>query len=324
MLFGDADVEHAVGELFAEEVEAGAIRHGGGDGDDALVLAGFGDEAIGEDAGVSRGVGFGLHLRAGHDVELGDAVVFVVGFFGGRVSLALARDDVDEDRPLLGVADILQDGKQGVEVVAVNGTDVVEAQLLEPHAALPEVAGVFFHARGAAFPALGQPLGELLGDIAPVEVGAARGRARKVMGQCPDGGRDRHVVVVQDDDEAFVAGAGVVDGFVSHARAHGAVADDGDDVVRLAFEVAGAGHAQRGRDGRGRMAGAEGVVFAFRAPREARKAAALAQRPDAIAAAGEDLVRIGLVADVPDDAVAGRVEDPMQRDGQFDDAETGA
>ena len=48
------------------------------------------------------------------------------------------------------------------------------------------------------------------------------------------------------------------------------------------------------------------------------------QRADAVAAAGEDLVRIGLMADVPDDAVARRVEDVVQRDRQFDHAEAGA
>src|SRR6202012_1568202 len=45
---------------------------------------------------------------------------------------------------------------------------------------------------------------------------------------------------------------------------------------------------------------------------------------DTVAAAGEDLVRVGLVADVPDQAVARRVEDIMDRGGQLDHAETGA
>ena len=72
------------------------------------------------------------------------------------------------------------------------------------------------------------------------------------------------------------------------------------------------------------MRGAERVVFALGALGEAGKAAALAQRADAVAPAGEDLVRIGLVADVPDQPVARRVEHVVQRDGQFDDAEAGA
>ena len=40
-----------------------------------------------------------------------------------------------------------------------------------------------------------------------------------------------------------------------------------------------------------------------------------------VAPAGQDLVRIGLVADVPDEAVVRRVEDVVQRDRQLDRAE---
>jgi hypothetical protein len=57
------------------------------------------------------------------------------------------------------------------------------------------------------------------------------------------------------------------------------------------------------------MRGAERVVFALAALGEAGQAAALAQRADAVAPAGQDLVRIGLVADVPDQPVARRIED---------------
>ena len=49
--------------------------------------------------------------------------------------------------------------------------------------------------------------------------------------------------------------------------------------------------------------------------------AALAKRPDAVAPAGDDLVRIGLVADVPHQPVVGRVEHIMERDRQLDHAE---
>ena len=118
--------------------------------------------------------------------------------------------------------------------------------------------------------------------------------------------------------------AGVVHRLVGHAGRHRAVADHRDDVVGLAVEVARDRHAEAGRDrGRG-MRGAERVVFALGALGEAGQAAALAQRADAVAPAGQDLVRIGLVADVPDQPVARRVEDVVQRDGQLDDAEPGA
>ncbi|MPN32657.1 hypothetical protein SDC9_180137 [bioreactor metagenome] len=71
------------------------------------------------------------------------------------------------------------------------------------------------------------------------------------------------------------------------------------------------------------MCRAEGVVLAFGALRKARQAAHLAQGRHALAAAGEDLVRIGLVAHVPHDAVARRVEHLVQRHRQFHGAEVG-
>ena len=70
----------------------------------------------------------------------------------------------------------------------------------------------------------------------------------------------------------------------------------------LAGQVARHRHAEAGGD-RGRaMRGAERVVLALAAPGEARQAAALAEGADAVAPAGQDLVRIGLVADIPDAA----------------------
>ncbi len=72
------------------------------------------------------------------------------------------------------------------------------------------------------------------------------------------------------------------------------------------------------------MRGPERVVFAFGALGEAGQAPALADGADAVAAAGQNLVRIGLVADVPDHPVPGGVEDVMQGDGQLDHAQAGA
>ena len=69
------------------------------------------------------------------------------------------------------------------------------------------------------------------------------------------------------------------------------------------------------------MRGAERVVFALRAPGEAGQPAALTQGADAVAPAGQYLVRIGLVPDIPDQPVLRRVEHRMDRDGQFDHAE---
>ena len=69
------------------------------------------------------------------------------------------------------------------------------------------------------------------------------------------------------------------------------------------------------------MRRAEGVVFALAALGETRKAAALAQGADTVAPSGQDLVRIALVADIPDELVLRGIEHVMDRHGQFDHAE---
>jgi hypothetical protein len=71
------------------------------------------------------------------------------------------------------------------------------------------------------------------------------------------------------------------------------------------------------------MRGAEGVVFALGPLGEAGQAATLPQCPDAVAPAGQDLVRVGLMADVPDQTVVRCVENIMECHGQLDDAEAG-
>ena len=139
VLLGDADVEAAVGEFLGEQVEPGAGRHRRGDGDDLVVLARLLDQALGEDLGVVRRAALGLGLRAGGDVELDHAVIFVGGGFRRRVALALLRDDVDQDRPDLGVAHVAQHRQQVVEIVAVDRADIVEAEFLEQRAAGDEV-----------------------------------------------------------------------------------------------------------------------------------------------------------------------------------------
>src|SRR5215831_11687446 len=72
------------------------------------------------------------------------------------------------------------------------------------------------------------------------------------------------------------------------------------------------------------MRRAKRVVFALGALGEAGETPALAQRADAVAAAGEDLVWIGLMTNVPDQAVARCVENVVERNREFDHAEPGA
>jgi hypothetical protein len=69
---------------------------------------------------------------------------------------------------------------------------------------------------------------------------------------------------------------------------------------------------------------AKAVVFALAATREPADTVHLAQGVHLVAPAGQNLVRIGLVAHVPHQTVMRRVEHRMQGDGEFNGAQVGA
>src|SRR5574338_755111 len=95
-------------------------------------------------------------------------------------------------------------------------------------------------------------------------------------------------------------------------------------VMVFTFSIARDGHTERGRK-RGRsMARAKSVVFRLVTPEKPADAAVLFDRRQKLAASGQALVRVGLVADIPDEPIVRRVERVVQRDSQFDGAERGA
>ena len=152
---------------------------------------------------------------------------------------------------------------------------------------------------------VGDDVGQVLGDGADVLV-------------------DRPFVVVEDDHQPLGVVGNVVERLVGDAAGKGRVAAERHDAFRAAAQVARRRHAERGGERRARVACAEAVVLALGAEHEAVEAARLPDGVEAVATAGQQLVDVGLVADVEDEAVGRRIEDPMQGDGELDDAEVGA
>mmetsp|Transcript_9180 Transcript_9180/g.21586 ORF Transcript_9180/g.21586 Transcript_9180/m.21586 type:complete len:318 (+) Transcript_9180:892-1845(+) len=258
VLLGDANVEGPLGEAAAEDVHAGSSGHGGRDANDGSVLGGLIDEGVGEDGGEARRRRLALDLLAGPDVELGDAVHLVAGLLGGGIALALLGLDVEKHRLVaVGIAELLEDGDEVVQVVAVEGSDVIEAQLLEQGAAGDEAAGVLVDALVDLLDVLGEEAVEALGKVAEVleglgheEVGRVGAELRgrdDAAGALRAGGEADLAVVVEDDDHAVLEVPGAVHGLEGHTAGDGAVADDGDIVVPTLVEHGLAdGHALRG------------------------------------------------------------------------------
>ena len=185
---------------------------------------------------------------------------------GQLVALSLAGDYVQEARAAQ-LLQVLQGRHERIEIVAVDGADVVEAEFLEQRAGRQEPLDVLLDAIGE--------FEQRRGDRQDLFTGAAGGIER-VAGE--DAGqilverthrvRDRHVVVVENDEHVGVGDAGIVHGLKSLSSGHGAIADDGDRAPVFALELGGECHAQRGGDRSRRMADAEGVELAFAALRE--------------------------------------------------------
>ena len=72
------------------------------------------------------------------------------------------------------------------------------------------------------------------------------------------------------------------------------------------------------------MAGAHDVVLGFVDRAERRQSLVVPDRLQLVATAGQDLVRIGLMTDVPEDLVPRRVQQRVQRDRDLAGAEVGA
>ena len=134
-------------------------------------------------------------------------VILVGRRLGRGVAVALFRDDVQQDRPgFLCLAQVPQHRQQVVQVVAVDGADVVEAHFLEQGPAGQDAAGVFLGPARGAFQPAREVLGHAGGQVAQVQEGPAADEAGQVGAHGADRRRDAHVVVVQDDQHASPCG----------------------------------------------------------------------------------------------------------------------
>ena len=246
VLFGDGDVEVAIGKALGIFDQAGAFAHGGRDADDALIGGGDVAQPLAEHLRVARAARFLLEDHAALRIEWTGPVPLDRIRFGWRVALALARDHVEKLRALE-IAQILERGDQCVDVVTVDGTDVVEAHLLEDRAWQHHAFHVLFgparelpHRRHAAQ--------HFLAALAQGRIQLAGEDAGEVIGERADVLRNRHVVVVQHDEHVDVEAAGVIQRFERHAGAQRAVADHGYNPPRLAFAGRSDRHAQCGAD----------------------------------------------------------------------------
>ncbi len=137
-----------------------------------------------------------------------------------------------------------------------------------------------------------------------------------------DSGRVRAAVVVDHDDEVGWLEVGdLVEGLIGHATRERAVADDRNHVAIDMFTQPCFGDAEGVAEGGRGVAVLDEVVGGFLARGIPGQAARLAQTGKFFGPARHDLVDVRLVTGVPDDRVLRAVEDPVQGEGQLDDAQ---
>ena len=133
-------------------------------------------------------------------------------------------------------------------------------------------------------------------------------------------GRDRHLVVVEQNYHPLLEMPDLIDALERHPRRQTGVADERNDIEVFALEVSRRCDSQRRRNGSAGVSRVEHVIFGFFATQETAQTVVLTNCGKLIAAAGQNLVRVGLVAYVEYQPVARRVQRIVQRGYQLDRA----
>ena len=339
LLLGDPDVVVAVGQLALENVEPGAGVHRRGDPDHPVIAPALPHQGLAEHLGVGGrgGLEAGGLAAGGGGRAVGDRVRFrgvpflhalEAALLGGGEPLALDGRAVHDHGPFGGQR-LAQRPSQSAHVVAVDDPHVGEVQLLPPQAGGPEglqrlleVRTDPLKRRADAGGELGQAAFDALARVPQLRVHA---NAVEVPRERSDVRSDRHSVVVEHDDDRRALAAGLVNGLEGDSAGQRAVAGHRHHVAVRAMPAA---HRLLDADGvpdRGRgVARAHDVVLGFLDRAERGQPLVLADRVQLVAPAGQDLVGIGLVADVPEDLVAGRIEQRVERDRDLAGPEVGA
>ena len=323
MLLGDADVVVALGEALVELDHAGALAHGG-----VMPTRRWSCSAMSQSQSPNTWVKLSLGGVAGltkptAGSNLPGGVVFDRVGLRQFVARALPRDDVQELRAAL-LAEVLQRRDQCIQIVAIDGADVVEAEFLKDGAGHDHALGVLFEAprelveRGV--------LEHAFGTFARGRVKLPLIKRARYLFSAPTGGLMDMSLSLRMTSRSPIRPPCETPALFSASKAMPAVIEPSPMMAtaRRSSPLSLAAIAM--------PCGPEMLVDEWPVPkvsyslssrRETADAAELAQRAHAVTPAGEDLVRVGLVAHVPDQAVMGRVN-VMQGHRQFDRAEVGA
>ena len=277
MLLRDADIKEAVAVQRGESGQTRARRHRRRDRTDARVLVRKTAQLRAE---ARREVLLLLRKKfARHAVELRYAVIFLRIVLARRVAASLLRHHVQQHR-LFHLFRLCQQLADALEVVAVHRAEIGKSHLLEQRRRQQEALDARLGARDRLRqrPSARNTRELFLDTHFRTQITRTDAQARQMTAQAADILRDRHIVVVQNDEQRLARRAGIRKRLIRHAAGQRAVADDRDNVVFLVSERARVRHAERDRNRVRGVARDARVGNALLRLHEARKAAVLPQR----------------------------------------------
>ena len=240
------------------------------------------------------------------------------------VAAALLGEDVQKHGAVFRLEELEGLNEKG-KIVAVDGAEVLQAELLKQDGGPEHAFGGFF---GAAHDSDGGFAAEVFYKarcrLVEVPIVLVGDDAVEVAGDGADVAVDGPLIVIEDNDEPLGLLGDVVERFKGDAVGECGIAGNGDNVFLAAGQIAGNGHAERCREGGASVSRAVAIVLALSAQHEAVEAAGLADGFKAVKPAGENFVHVGLVADIEEQLVFRRIKNSVQGEGELDYAQVGA
>ncbi len=320
MLLGDAGVEDTIGETLPHRHQPGGGDHRGRDPHQVWPCRRRLGHRPPRDVGQLQLV---FQLLPGGEVERAHTVELLQFVLDRRlVAVSLLGDHVDDDRPVVapcGAEGLLEQG----DVVTVDPPGVLEVEGVEDRERLQHLLDRILETSRQLVRRLAderQPPQHPAEDALRLLVTRVEAVVGEV-GQCGETADRRRIgppVVVEDDDEPLRPGYGnVVERLVGHAPGEGTVTDYRHRVAGIAGESVAQGVGERRRG----VAVLHEVVLRLLPTRVSRQPAGVPQVVEPGHAAGDQLVDVGLMTDIPDETVARGVEHPMQGQGELDHAQ---
>ena len=283
----DSHIEETVGKLFREFEEPGPRTHCGGDRDHFRVFFREFDHGRAELRG-KIGAGGGVFRVSGMRIEAGYAVKFFRRLLGIFAARAFFRDDMHNDRTVE-IFDAVECLDQFRQSVPVDGSYVAQSHFLEKNTGHEEAFSRFFKFLDSAddIASAGHALHRHFCKCLEMVVTAPRDDAVEVIRNGADRFRDRHFIVVHNDDQILAAGTDIVQRLKRQPADQGTVADDGDHMFIAAACVACGGESHCGGNRGSGMAAAETVELGLLAQCETGKPVVRTDRMETILSSGQ-------------------------------------